>query len=270
MKTGARTTKPVRAKSLEELMEVKPLSPFMLPRQMLQGEKPSPYFPDTPPLKDEEIEFTGRIFRNFLSRVFRAAECGDPAAVELLIGSAFYTTEALELIARKFPEHLKKHSRRHLKWPGFIGKKAILSGHLKPSRAGKKGGNQPLNAWLVERLELSKECPLRSNWQPQSAATQTAFFMLEWLCINATPLRLPPLNSKNRDLWFEKGWGALSEATGGKPECDPYLRDIAENQGREKSMRQAIKTPKSIEGNIRDRLKSSLKQSFKTLTQHFH
>jgi len=256
-------------KSLEELLKAKPITPFLLPREISKAEKPRPYFPNTPPLKDEEIEFTGRLFRNYLSRVFQAADCGDPEAIRLLIGVAFYTTEALELLARRFPERLKKHSRKHLKWPAFIGKKTILSGHLKPSRAGKKGGNQPLNAWLVEQLELSKDCPLQHNWQPQSPATQTTFFMLEWLCLNASSLRLPPLHSRTQDLWFEKGWEALLVHTDGTPEKDPFLQFIGENQGREKSKRQAVHTNKSIRGNIRDRLKSALKQAFETLTQHY-
>jgi hypothetical protein len=213
-------------KTLEELLRKKPLSPFNLPREIPKGKKPRPYFPDSLPLTDYEIEFTGRMFRNFLSRVFRAADCGDPQAIRLLVGTAFYTTEALELIARRNPERLKPLSKKHLKWPAFIGKKAILSGHLKPSRTGKKGGNQPLNAWLVEQLELSKECPLRNNWQPQSPSTQTAFCMLEWLGINQASLRLAPLHSKTKNHWFEKGWEALMDVTNGKPEADVYLRQI--------------------------------------------
>ena len=245
------------------------LSPFLLPREISKSKKPAPYFPGTPPLNAEEVEFTARMFRSFLGRVARASDCGDPEAIRLLIGTAFYATEALELITRRNPERLRPHSRKHLKWPAFIGKKAILSGHQKPSRAGKKGGNQPLNSWLVERLELSKECPLQHNWQPQSPATQTAFFMFEWLGLNSASLGLPPLHSRTRDEWFEKGWEALLTATGGSPEEDPFLRPIGENQGREKSRRQAIRTPRSIKGNIRDRLKSALKQTFQTLTQHY-
>jgi len=275
--------KPSRPKTLEELLRKKPLSPFNLPREMPKGKKPSPYFPNTPPLDDREIEFTGRMFRNYLSRVFIAADCGDPVAVSLLIGTAFYTTEALEVIARRFPELLRKHSRKHLKWPAFIGKKAILSGYQKPSRVGKKGGNQPLNAWLIEQLELSEKCPLRHNWQPQSPSTQTAFCMLEWLGINQASLSLPPLHSKTKNHWFEKGWEALMDVTNGKPEADVYLRQIGFQQGKTKFRNQigynvgatsierkrVNKGATAMEGAIHERIKSSLKQSFETLTQHF-
>ena len=282
-KKASKAQKAEGPKSLEEMLAVKPLTPFMLPREIAKGKKPRPYFPATPPLNEEEIELTGRLFRNYLSRVFRAADCGDPEAIRLLIGVAFYTTDALELMARRFPERLRKYSRKHLKWPAFIGKKTILSGHLKPSRAGKKGGNQPLNTWLVDQLELSKDCPLGHNWQPQSPATQTAFCMLEWLGINQASLRLPPLHSRTRDLWFERGWETLLENTGGKPEGHEYLHQIGFQQGRTKYRRQVgysagqtrhererFKIGSNAErGAMRDRIKSSLKQSFETLTQHY-
>jgi hypothetical protein len=174
---------------------------------------------------------------------------GDQAASELLIKLAQTCVGALQEVAQLRPGMLRPLARKEFQWPSFI-------------RKGK--GKETLNNWLIERLELSADCPHGGQWNPKSKATQQAIYMNLWLETNHAELGLEILTKKNESDWFEAGWKGLLLATGGHPEDIPSLQEIGEHYGNHSVAQGAQKklTEATKRSNIRAGIKKALRQAF--------
>ena len=201
-----------------------------------------------------------------LKRIFQLADNGDPNSIGLLVGIAMVATEMLGILAHKNPKLLHPWSTNQDVWPTLIGRKAFIRGEQK-KRPNKKESKPTLHDWLIERLRLGENSPLRSGWH-NTPSTISALYMLRWLEDNKDRLKLPAFSAQTRSRWFEIGWEALLLVTNGKPEKNKYLRGIGLQQGQTKTAQTGVTNPTRIlESNIRDRIKGSMKSSFTTITK---
>jgi hypothetical protein len=186
--------------------------------------------------------------------VFFAAVKGNQAVIKDLLEGATRLIAILQAVAENNPEVLRPIARKVLWWPDFIGVK----------------GEFDKNRRLLEHLEVGKECSMRGKWQPESRATASALLMHTWLHTNQGSLALPRLTRATRKQWFEAGWNALRDSTGGHPERNSFFRQIGLHYGEhsKKVGAQQKVTPATLESNIRAGIKKQLWQSFKSLTHH--
>ena len=186
--------------------------------------------------------------------VFWSAVRGDQAVIKDLLEGATTLIAILQAVAENNPEVLRPIARKVLFWPDLIGIK----------------GGFDNNRRLLEHLEVGKECSMRGKWQPESRATATALLMHTWVHTNQRSLTLPRLTQATRKQWFEAGWNALRDSTGGHPERNKFLRQIGLHYGEHSKQIEAQKkvTPATRESNIRAGIRKQLWQSFQSLTHH--
>ena len=186
--------------------------------------------------------------------LFFAAVKGDQTVIKGLLDNAATVIAILRAIARNNPDVLRPIARKLLVWPDLIGVKE---------------GYRKNNEWLLQHLEVGTESFMRGKWNPRkSRATQTALGMWVWLDTNQNALGLAGLTQGTRKQWFEAGWTALLDVTGGHPEKDAFLRQIGEHYGQHSKNAGAQKhaTPATRESNIRAGIRKQLLQSFQNLT----
>ena len=213
-------------------------------------------------LSDGALLVQKKKMRQDFRDLFEFADHGDDRALDLIIKIVFKVIEGLEHRIERDPVRFHQWSHPEIHWPSFIGKKKVLGERAKR---------------FIELLELSKTCPLRHKWDPNSPATQSAHQMIAWLEENQQTLNLPPLSRATWEQWFDVGWQGLVTAMKGKPEKDPYLRRIAEGMAETKWVirGQSRGTPmgkkedeSGKEGVIRYRLRTSLKQGVKSVVKN--
>lgn len=200
--------------------------------------------------------------RQELQQLFELVDKGDDRVLALIMKNVFAVIEGLEHRIERDPVRFHQWSHSELRWPSFVGRKKVLGQRAKR---------------LIELLELSKTCPLRHKWDPNSPATQSAHQMIAWLEENQQELNLPPLSRNTWEAWFDVGWQGLITATKGKPEKDPYLRKIAEGmaktkwgvRGQSRGIRRSEKEEDTgFDRIVRDSLRTALKQGVRTLTKN--
>jgi hypothetical protein len=240
-------------------------TPFKIPSDN-SDEVAIPLQPTDERLDPVTASLQSKILIADFKRIFQLADNGDQNAIGLLVGTAMVTTEMLGILARKNPKLLHPWSTNQDVWPILIGRKAFIRGEQK-KRPNKKESKPSLHDWLIERLRLGENSPLRSGWHNTPSAI-AALYMLQWLEENRERLKLPRFSAQLSSRWFEMGWEALLLVTNGKPEKDKYLRGIGLQQGQTKTAQTGVANPTRIlESNIRDRIKGSMKSSFKTITK---
>ena len=187
--------------------------------------------------------------------IFFAAVKGDQTVIKALLDGATTLIAILGAIAEDNPDVLRPIARKLLVWPDLIGTK---EGYLAK------------NKWLLEHLEVGKGSSMRGKWQPESRTTATALLMHTWLHTNQGALALPRLTQGTRKQWFQAGWNALLDETGGHPERNNYLRQIGAHYGEHSKKVGAQKkvTPATRESNTREGIRKQLWQSFQSLTRH--
>jgi hypothetical protein len=188
--------------------------------------------------------------------VHECALGGDKEAVTFLIKSTWEHLMALNDLVKRCPELVRPFSRKEVMWPGFIGK-----------------GSKKKREMLIKRLELGKESPYQGPWHPDAPSTKMVIRIDGWLKENSDLLRLPVLTDKTRDVWFERGWKALLEATNNRPDQHPFLAEIGRSAVRTTNDGKADRRGMSAqtEGMKRDdviaKIKEILRKTFSTYTK---
>jgi hypothetical protein len=199
------------------------------------------------------------MLRDHRKELFALADKGDDRALGLLIKHAWEILERMESLIERDPVRFHQWSQHEIRWPSFIGRKKVFTARHKR---------------FMELLDLSKTCPLRHKWNPESHATQMAHQMIAWLEDNQEILALPEVSRETWEIWFEAGWESLLHATGGEPEKDPFLRGITLGISKERRKTRALSrctSPRAkeedamLDGVIRSDLRTALKQGFETL-----
>jgi hypothetical protein len=240
-------------------------TPFKIPSDNVD-EVAVPLHPTDERLDPVAASHQSKILNADFKRIFQLADNGDESAIGLLVGTAMVTTEMLGILARKNPKLLHPWSTNQDVWPILIGKKAFIRGEQK-KRPNQKESKPALHDWLIERLRLGENSPLRSGWH-NTPASLAVLYMLQWLEENKDQLKLPRFSAQSSSRWFENGWKALLMVTNGKPEDNMFLRGIGQRQGQTKTDQTEVANPTRIlESNIRDRIKGSMKSSFNTITK---
>jgi hypothetical protein len=73
---------------------------------------------------------------------------------------------------------------------------------------------------------------------------------------------LKPLSADSWKEWFEARWAAVLDATEGRPEKDPRLKPLGVYRNKRKVVKYGRPQKGTIEANIRDGIKTSLKRAF--------
>ena len=223
-----------------------------------------------PPIHDEDMSNdyfweTQVNQRQVINDLKSAAFKGNRQAVNLLIQVAWDSVQALDSLAREWPELLRPAARKQIMWPAFIGKKKALSGEKKGiPKERKKGYVPPLNGWLINTIELGEESPHKGKWSPHSPATTQAIAMFHWLDENKLCLGLPDLTENTKSKWFSTGWDGLLKATNQHPEFNDFLRLIglhyAQHSVKNAAQKRAGK--KTQDSNIKTGIRKQIRQSF--------
>jgi len=261
---GKRVTNGAGIKPPHDLL-IKNCTPFKIPSDNAD-EVVVPLHPTDERLDPVVASHQSQILNADFKRIFQLADNGDQNAIGLLVGTAMVTTEMLGILARKNPNLLHPWSTNQDVWPILIGRKAFIRGEQK-KRPNKKESKPTLHDWLIKRLRLGENSPLRSGWH-NTPASIAVLYMLQWLEENKVQLKLPRFSAQSSSWWFEIGWEALLLVTNGKPEKNKYLRGIGLQQGQTKTAQTGVANPTRIlESNIRDRIKGSMKSTFTTITK---
>jgi hypothetical protein len=212
-----------------------------------------------------------------LDRCAKAALRGDRDATAELLDHASLATYVLEQIASNDPDALKSLARRAERWPVLIG---VHPEDVQSAQATVKSLELGLNAPLSPKIRKGK------GWSKKTSANE---FVLRYIKrmkgarhvhgslkrqlgdvppqysehLTAEILALPELSAATADRWFETMWSViLASYPGMHPKRQSALRLLGQYRAKHN---EATKTKRTTEANIRDGIKTSLRNSFRRI-----
>jgi hypothetical protein len=140
-------------------------------------------------------------------------------AAMLLWNEACKLVTELDHMAQNRPELFRLVARKTFWWPGFVSRKRVFGAKYDK---------------LMDKIELGADCPYSpKQWQLGSPTTRTAMELHLYCCSYEKQWQLPPLTTtKNKRLWFERGWNYMVNDLHVVPENHPVLAPLGKSAER--------------------------------------